>query len=482
MNKRTAGILLPIFSLPSNEGRGCFDENAYKYVDWLKKTKQSFWQILPLGPTLKYGNPYSAYSSFGGDLNLISTAQLKNDGFISNNLKLKRSDSYTYNQIKQKKIGLLKIAFKNFNQKDRDFNLFIEKNSSWLKPLAHFEVLTRKYGKLWNKWPSEFQDYKKVAKAPSTQDEYFIYFIQWVFYKQWQKLKKYANKNNIKILGDVPIYVDFHSVDVWTAPKMFKFDQKQNPKFVSGAPPDQFSSKGQVWNTPVFNWHNLEKDSFKWWLKRFKYIFTLYDITRIDHFRGLQAYWEIPNDSPPDARKGKWQKAMGRKLFTKLKQDIKNLPVVVEDLGDIDQDVLSLRDDFKFSGMNVLHFAFSSDSRNVYLPENHKKNALVYTGTHDNDTTKGWFAQLNEKEKLNLFTFFNIKNGNNIHWDLISIAHHSPSNCSIIPMQDILGLGSEGRINVPGTVMNNWKWQFQWNKLTPSMSSKLLNITKASKR
>lgn len=469
-------------------------QQAYRFVDFLKSTHQSWWQLLPIGPTLKYGNPYCAYTSFGGNPTLISLDLLKDQGLLDEDLSWIQSPQglVNYEITTPLKLKALKMAYTKFKKVIRktpffdQYVHFVARNMWWLKDFAVFSCLTDDFGPDWTQWPLSYKKYDQKTADQYFQNHsdevFFHYFTQWIFFEQWSKLKSYANKNGIKILGDIPIFVDKHSLDVWKSPDHFKLDQEGRPLFVSGAPPDAFCDMGQVWNTPVFDWKVHRKNHYRWWKMRLRYILELFDVTRIDHFRGLESYWEIPNTTPPDARKGKWVKAHGRELFKELEKLYPELPLVVEDLGDITKAVLKLRDDFEFPGMKILHFAFGSGKNNPYLPPNIPQNSIIYTGTHDNDTTQGWFKNLKDKNELMMLNKFIKTDPTQIHWQLIQLAHESRSNLCIIPMADILGLDSKARINLPGTEKGNWMWRFDWDQLNKKDRERLKTITIEAKR
>ena len=486
ISKRAAGILLPLFSLPSNEGRGCLDQNAFDFIDWLKDTHQSYWQLLPLGATFRYGNPYSAYSSFGGDPAFLSLEKLYQQGLLKEQPLSNSFSQLSLNELREEKLSFISKNLLESETHLKSFNNFLAQNHSWIYDFASFSLLSKKYGKQWNKWPKEYADYNKdrlkllINTDPTSLP---LIITQWLFSLQWNDLHVYAKQNGIELIGDIPIYVDHHSIDLWPSKELFKLDKIGEPLFVSGAPPDQFSKDGQVWNTPIFNWDAHKKENFTWWQKRIKHIFELFDIVRIDHFRGLQAYWEIPNASEPDAKKGAWVNAPGKELFTTLEKD-NTYELVVEDLGDIDQDVRELRDHFNFPGMKILQFAFDTDSNNEYLPHNISNNSIVYTGTHDNDTIMGWMNNIKASPSIlkNLEQIVDIKPNPNFNWDMINLAHQSMANTSIIPLADILAQDSTGRINIPGTVKGNWSWSFDWKQLTCEMSKKLKELTINSNR
>ncbi len=466
IEKRAAGILLPLFSLPSPEGRGCLDQNSFNFIDWLSASKQRYWQLLPLGLTYKHQNPYSACSSFGGDPAFISLQRLQEQHIISS-FSIPSLATLSLNQLRSEKSKLiLKHLLINFS--DNSIQKFIVQHP-WVKELATFIVLTEEQGADWRKWSSS----SSRSISPTRIQEEII--LQFLFFTQWKELQSYAHKKNIQIIGDLPIYIDLHSVDIWPNPHLFKLDAGHDLLFVSGAPPDQFSPTGQVWNTPVFNWDQHQLEHFSWWKKRIRRSLELFDLLRIDHFRGFASYWEIPNSSPPDARKGYWQKAKGEELFSTLSTAELNA-LIVEDLGDIDAAVYYLRDKFHFPGMNILQFAFETDLSNKYLPANTPTNSIYYTGTHDNDVITNWFEQSNLETKQKLKEWFHIKSSPELNWQLIELAYQARSNLVIIPFADIIN-AQQGRINTPGTISQNWQWQCSLTDFSPKTQQKLITLT-----
>jgi 4-alpha-glucanotransferase len=485
---RKSGIFLNPISLPSKYGIGDLGKSAYKFVDFLIRTKQSLWQINPLAETDDTGSPYSSISAFAGNTLLIDLEQLVDEGLL---IKHDLSDYASYNfntqkaeypEIRKFKNSKLRIAFNNFKPDD-EYNKFIEHNKNWLDDYALFRAIKKHFNETyWIKWENkklihrdktELEKYSELLK----EDINFFKFTQYVFHKQWLQLKKYANDNNVKIFGDVPIFVSMDSSDVWSNSELFFLDENMQPTIVSGVPPDYFSSTGQLWGNPLYNWEKIENTGFKWWIERLKHIYVLIDYVRIDHFRGFDEYWAVKGDAKT-AMKGIWEPAKGRELFETLKNQLGELPIIAEDLGIITDSVRKLRDDFNFPGMKVLHFAFDKPD-SEYLPHNYSNtNWIVYTGTHDNNTTIGWYNELCQKDKKNLHFYLKDLNEENVNWKLIEYAMSSVAIFSIFPMQDILGLGSEAKFNAPGTSTGNWAWRFEWNELSKDSEKKLKTLTK----
>ncbi|MBM4054465.1 MAG: 4-alpha-glucanotransferase [Planctomycetes bacterium] len=493
MNKRRSGILLHITSLPSPYGIGDFGPFAYKFIDFLTETKQCLWQILPLNPTsTAYGNsPYGSCSAFAGNHIMISPDILMEEGLLANsdvgNYKHLPDDRTDYANVTTWKEDILQKAFQNFQlQKDGkyEFQLFCEKNAHWLCDYTLFIALKEYFhGKVWSDWPAEIKHRKPEAMhewrerlKDRTEKERFV---QYIFFKQWYRLKEYCNKKNIQIIGDIPIYVTYDSADVWSHPELFKLDKNEQPAFVAGVPPDYFSKTGQRWGNPIYTWDFHRQTGFSWWIKRIEHNMELFDIVRLDHFRGFVAYWEIPAHEQT-AINGSWVEAPAEDFFITIFKHFPDLPIIAEDLGTITPDVILVMQTFQFPGMKLLVFAFGDDvAKNPYVPHNYVKNCVVYTGTHDNNTIKGWFKnEANEETKRNLFKYLGREvSETNVCQALINLAMMSIADTVIIPMQDILGLGEEARMNLPATTKGNWAWRLLPEQLTPSVTNELKETT-----
>jgi len=481
--KRSSGILMPVFSLPGELGIGDFGISAYEFIDFLKDSGQTYWEILPINPIdpLYDNSPYSPLSSFAGNTLFINIALLKEYVFLEKNILQKSSNLIDYNMVKEIKYHYFIEAYRNF-KKDDNYYKFIEENKYWIYDYALFISIRNYMGKGLYDWPYEIKTRDKnrlkfyEEKLKTNID--FQIFLQYIFYKQWYRLKKYANKKGIKIIGDLPIYVNYDSADVWSHPEYFKLDKNLNPIFVSGVPPDFFSKTGQLWGNPVFDWNKLKEKKFKWWIERFMHTRKLYDVVRLDHFRGYAAYWEVPFGEKT-AINGRWTKGPGKELFKELLKEIKEPNIIAEDLGLITPDVKELRDQFNFPSMKVLQFAFDGNPNNEYKPHNYSnKNCVVYTGTHDNNTTIGWFQELGKKQKIDFLKYVSFNNHyDKINWVLIRLAMSSICDISIIPIQDILGLGKDSRINTPGTIGKNWKWKLSSNYYSKNLSKKLIEYS-----
>ncbi|BAZ01661.1 4-alpha-glucanotransferase [Tolypothrix tenuis PCC 7101] len=488
---RSSGILLHPTSFPSRFGIGDLGLEAYRFIDFLKDSNQQYWQVLPLGPT-GYGNsPYMSYSAMAGNPLLISPEKLLKDELLKEedfaNLPGFPANKVDFEQIVPIKNALLQKACENFHTKatstqQKKFAEFCDRKAYWLDDYALFMALKdTQNGASWHTWEPEVAKRQPEAldrvRRQLTQEIFYYKFIQYEFFQQWSELKTYANKHGIDIIGDIPIYVAHDSADVWSNPDIFALDEETGEAAqMAGVPPDYFSATGQLWGNPVYNWEELQKQDFKWWLQRFEAMLDYVDIIRIDHFRGFEAYWSVPQGEET-AINGEWVEAPGEAFFETIRQKLGKLPVLAEDLGVITPEVEALRDKFEFPGMKVLQFAFGSDPGNPFLPFNYPRNAVVYTGTHDNDTTVGWFNQAGDWEKENLLLYLGCVSPEGIHWDLIRLALSSIANQAILPLQDILGLGGEARMNFPSVAEGNWEWRYQENALTQELSHKLKRLT-----
>jgi 4-alpha-glucanotransferase len=490
-SKRISGILCHVTSLPSYGGVGDFGPAAYAFVDFLAAGKQRMWQVLPLNPT-GYGNsPYSALSAFAGNPMLVSLEHLVRDGWLSAD-RLQGLPSSEgpcdFTQAEAKKLPLLEEAAAKFLDNASDearlsFQRFCNQNSSWLTDYAMFDVLRRRFnGAGWTQWPREYtmreDDALAALHKDNGRDLAIVQAIQYFFNEQWCELRGYCAKHEIRILGDVAIFVNYDSADVWTHPEIFELDEQRNPVRVSGVPPDYFSATGQRWGNPLYKWGYLEEHGFEWWVARIRRSLALYDVTRLDHFRGFEAYWSIPADEET-AINGQWIKAPGRALFQKFREIFgQQLPFVAEDLGVITREVDELRRDYDLPGMRVLQFGFADRGGHLYLPHEFVSNTVVYTGTHDNNTTLGWWKDnASLEEKTNLQTYLQpIHEDADVVWAMIKCASASVAETSILPLQDVLHLGSEARMNVPAAPDGNWSWRYSPDQLHPDLSEKLAAI------
>lgn len=496
---RCSGVLLHPTSLPGPYGIGDLGEDAFKFADFLADSGQHLWQLLPLAPTGFGDSPYQCFSAFAGNPLLISPDKLVEHGLLTE-ADLQPIPRFTTEKVNfgkaiEYKKKLLGIAFDNYKSTTdtslrADFLAFCNKHTSWLDDYALFRVLKEEHGGAsWDVWPMELSKRDKTALAQAEkrlQDPIEAEkFFQYLFFKQWSALREYCHSKKISIIGDTPIFVAYDSADVWVHPELFKLDSEGKPTVIAGVPPDYFSATGQLWGNPLYDWETMKKDDYKWWIDRFRAMLELVDIVRIDHFRGFAACWEIPGGDKT-AQRGRWVEVPGRDFFSTLKDVLGDLPIIVEDLGVITPDVEALRDDFLFPGMRVLQMAFGGDACNIDLPHNHVKNAVVYTGTHDNDTANGWFnskagagstrdASQIENERNRCMRYFK-SNGKEIHWDFIEAAYSSVCDIAIVPLQDILGLGSKSRMNLPASTEGNWTWRFKADALDAELAAKLKDM------
>jgi 4-alpha-glucanotransferase len=486
---RASGILLHPTSFPSRFGIGDLGSEAYRFVDFLANSGQHIWQILPLGPTAYGDSPYQCFSAIAGNPLLISPETLRNNGLLSDadldefpELPLR----VDFGWVIHAKIPLLRKACENFKIKStpeqrQAFNEFCQ-TAEWLEDYALFRALKEAHGGAsWNTWDVAIAQRKPEAleqwRQQSGSEIFFHKFLQFEFAQQWAYLKQYANDRGIQILGDLPIYVAHDSAEVWAHPEYFCLDPETgSTTLMAGVPPDFFSSTGQLWGNPIYNWERLQQDNFKWWVERFQAMLQCVDLIRIDHFRGFESYWAIPAGEET-AMYGDWKTAPGEALFLCLAEQLGRLPIIAEDLGFITPEVEALRDQFEFPGMKILHFAFDGDSSNPYLPFNYSPNTVVYTGTHDNDTTVGWFNERNDEQRHKVWQYLGCAQTQEIHWDLIRLAFGTVSCQAIIPLQDLLGLDSGSRMNAPGQAIGNWAWRYEAHLLTPELSDRLRHLT-----
>ncbi len=494
--QRSSGILLHPTSLPSRFGIGDLGKSAYEFIDFLEASGQRLWQVLPLGPT-GYGNsPYMCYSAIAGNHFLISPEILVEQDLLIESefqdLPNFSTDTVDFDQVISYKVKIFKLAFDRFKQiQNSEFDQFCTTQASWLEDYALFmAILEAHHGKPWTTWNAAIAQRQPHAIAEQqdllSDQVLFHKFLQFQFFEQWSKLKEYANQKAIVIIGDIPIYVAHNSADVWSHPETFELDPETfEPALMAGVPPDYFSTTGQLWGNPVYNWQQLEKTNFGWWIGRFQFMLQYVDIIRIDHFRGFEAFWQVPAGETT-AVNGTWQKALGLEMFQTLQDTLGNLPILAEDLGVITPEVEELRDRFEFPGMRVLLFAFGGDSGNGFLPHNYVKNSLVYTGTHDNDTALGWWLQASNHEQELLARYIGAPDPSaiaEINWQLIRLASSSVSDLAVFPLQDIFGLDNSARMNLPGTSQGNWGWRYaDSGLLTKQLSDRLYDLTKLYSR
>ncbi len=492
--QRSSGILLHPTSLPGRFGIGDLGEDAYKFVDWLAACQQKLWQICPLGPTGYGDSPYQCFSAFAGNPLLISLERLVEAKWLTpDDLRVQEpfdDHSVDYGRVIQFKSALLWRAYEQFaatgsSEQQEQFDQFCHQQQVWLDNYALFMALKAHHqGAAWNTW--EWDLVARTSNALTYWNEQlatqiaYQKFIQYVFFAQWEALKAYANQQQIQIIGDIPIFVAFDSVDAWAHRDLFYFDESGNPTAVAGVPPDYFSPTGQLWGNPLYRWDVMADQNYEWWIARFRQIFEMVDIVRLDHFRGFAKYWRVPAGETT-AVNGTWELGPGKAFFQAVQDQLGELPIIAEDLGVITPDVVELREAFDFPGMKILQFAFDSDEENDYLPHTYDKNCVVYTGTHDNDTTVGWYRKCSEGDRYWVNTYLKI-DGSDIAWDFIRAAWASVADIAMVPLQDPLRLDSDARMNTPATSGQNWKWRFTWEMIPPDTQAHLSTLTKIYQR
>lgn len=486
---RGSGILLHPTSLPGALGGGVFGSDCCRFIDWLASTGQTYWQVLPMGEIGPGNSPYMSSSAFAGNILLIDLAELASQGWLSREdlapLPGFRAGRVDFALVQPFRLERLRRAARNFfaNRHDSVFWLYEEfctAESAWLEDYALFKTIAgHENWREWNHWPKNLAHRDPQALLTikmSYPDEIgFWKFCQWSFSRQWSNLKRYANERGVRIIGDEPIFVAYQSADVWAHQGLFELDEKGRPTVVAGVPPDYFSETGQLWGNPLYRWDVHRETGYAWWLARLRHALQLADLVRIDHFRGFAAYWEIPAGAP-NAIAGKWEPGPGEKLFAAFEKAFPRLPIIAEDLGVITPDVVALRDKFKLPGMRILQFAFGDGETNHFLPHHYVQNTVAYTGTHDNDTTTGWWNALPDHEK-NFARQYLGTGGEAINWVMMNALSRSAANIVIFPMQDVLGLSSEHRMNLPGKPDGNWEWRFSWDQIKPEHTRALAEMT-----
>ena len=491
---RASGILMPVFSLPSRYGIGSFSKSAYQFVDMLKKAGQKYWQILPLCPTSYGDSPYQSFSTYAGNPYFIDLDQLIEEKLLTRK-ECQACDfgddpqDIDYGKLYENRFKLLRKAYERANVgEDQEFEAYRRENAWWLDDYALFMAVKDRFdGVAWNEWAEDIRLRWSNAMDYYRRELYyeieFYSYLQFVFMKQWKKLKNYANINGIEIIGDIPIYVAFDSADAWANPELFQFDSENLPTAVAGCPPDGFSADGQLWGNPLYRWDYHRETGFDWWIRRIAYCRELYDVVRIDHFRGFDEYYSIPYGDTT-ARNGHWEKGPGIALFEAAKNRLGELNIIAEDLGYITDSVKKLVADSGFPGMKVLEFAFDSREKSDYLPYTYEKNSVVYTGTHDNETIAGWYAGLDKSDLKMCTDYMNIDRipGKEYHWDFIRLAMLSVSDLCVIPIQDYLGLDNCARINHPSTLGTNWRWRLAKGQLSASLLKEIREMTRISGR
>ena len=489
---RLAGILLHPTSLPSRGGIGDLGPAAYEFVDFLAQARQGLWQVLPLNPPAKGNSPYSSTSAFAGNPLLISLERLAEQNWLAQSDIRGLTDSVApadYEKVKSEKLPLIRLAAGNFlnraGREDRQrYEHFCAGNAWWLADYVVFDALRERHGEDWSKWPSQF-----ARREPATLHQFresahadleLRRVAQFFFWRQWGDLRSYCAQKGVRIVGDIAIFVDYDSADVWANREMFRLRDDLQPEVVSGVPPDYFSATGQRWGTPLYNWEALRTSGYGWWVQRLRWATETCDYIRLDHFRGFAQFWEIPA-SEPTAVHGKWVNGPGDDFFDKIKSELGWLPFFAEDLGLITPDVVALRDRHDIPGMAVLQFAFGDAGAHAYLAHRVGTNRVIYTGTHDNDTTLGWWSTLPEKERAAVQALIGACE-DGVNWGLIRLAHLSPAAAAIVPLQDVLSLGSEARMNTPSVAEGNYHWRYQPGALHTELAKKLASLAEVTDR
>ena len=490
---RSTGILLHPISLPSRGGIGDLGPVAYEFLDFLAEGRQGLWQVLPLNPPANGNSPYSSTSAFAGNPLLISIERLAEKGWLEASAASKqcnRVGPIDYEYVNREKYPLLWQAAANFfkratgHARER-FDRFCAENSWWLEDYVLFDALRQRHGGNWSRWPAALARHEQSAIEAARRELEFDLslrrILQFFFWEQWHALRHYCAQKSIRVVGDVAIFVDYDSADVWAHRHLFRIkDSDLQPEVVSGVPPDYFSSTGQRWGNPLYDWNAIRANGYRWWVQRLRWATQTCDFIRLDHFRGFAQFWEIPADEPT-AIKGRWVNGPGDELFNRLKEEFGGLPFFAEDLGMITPDVLALRDRHSIPGMAVLQFAFGDPGAHAYLPHRLPSNRVIYTGTYDNDTCVGWWCNLTGKEREAVLALVGpCEDGPN--WGLIRLAQSSPADFSVVPLQDILGLGSEARLNTPSTHTGNYHWRYQPGSLKPEFAQKLAALAEVTDR
>lgn len=485
---RSAGVLLHPTSLPGPYGIGDLGPAAFSFIDALAHARQKWWQILPLGPTGYGDSPYQSFSAFGGNPYLVSPELMAEEGLIARQDLEGASfpeDHVEYGNVIAFKLHLTERAWNNFKagkapRLKAAYDAFQARHQVWLDDYGLFMAIKdSQAGKSWVDWPDKLRrrDDASMRQARKELAERIDLhtFRQFLFFRQWHSVREYAHSRNVRIMGDIPIFVSADSADVWANPQFFHLDENRRPKVVAGVPPDYFSATGQLWGNPLYNWDALKKANHSWWVDRFRQMIDMVDMVRLDHFRGFEAYWEVPAGMPT-AQVGKWVKAPGADLLRTLQRELQGLPIIAEDLGLITPEVEQLRDDFRLPGMRILQFAFGGEVEHRFLPHNYDANTVAYTGTHDNDTTWGWWHGITEQERDFTRRYLG-RDGSDVVWDLIRLVWASVADWALVPLQDVLNLGPEARMNMPGRPAGNWGWRYQSSQLHPWTLDRLGELT-----
>lgn len=493
---REAGVLLHVTSLPGRHGRGDLGSAAYEFVDFLRRAGQTIWQVLPLVPTAAGDSPYTSYSAFAGNPLLISFDRLVEQGLLRSRdlapLENLPVDAVDFGAIHHQGARLLHAAFEEFLSSASpadwvELDEFTARQQFWLDDYALFMALVRRHGHpQWNRWDAKLARRDPVALSNArhelSRDVRREQFTQWLFYQQWERLKNYANRQGLQIFGDAPIFVAYESSDVWARQHLFYLDENGERTVVAGVPPDYFAATGQLWGNPLYRWDLMAEDGYEWWIQRLRHSLNLFDLIRLDHFRGFEAYWEVPAGATT-AVNGRWAPGPGSRLFQAVVDQLGPLPIIAEDLGLITPAVNELRDEWRFPGMRVLQFGFDDDEGGQFhRPHSYPEQSVAYTGTHDNDTLLGWYHSQQGGPTARRLLDYLRSSGQDVHWDAMRAVTESRAALAVFPLQDVLGLGSEARMNVPGTCDGNWRWRVSADSLTDRVAEQLAALTRAGQR
>ncbi|MDO4475224.1 MAG: 4-alpha-glucanotransferase, partial [Lachnospiraceae bacterium] len=484
---RASGILMPISSLPSKGGIGCFSKEAYEFADRLREAGQTYWQILPLGPTGYGDSPYQPFSAFAGNPYFIDLYQLQEEGLLTGE-ELEAADSQVseskveYGLLYERRYRALHQAYARF-EKTAEYAAFVEEERDWLENYALYMAVKEHFGqKSWLEWEEDLRlrdpGALEACRESFREQIGFYEFLQYEFFRQWKKLKAYVNAQGIRIIGDIPIYVAMDSADSWSEPQLFQYDADCRPIRVAGCPPDAFAADGQLWGNPLYSWDYHEETGYAWWKRRMAHCFRLYDVVRVDHFRGFDEYFAIPYGDKTAAG-GSWQPGPGMKLFAALKAEFGEVPIIAEDLGYLTDTVIQLVADTGYPSMKVMEFAFDSREAGDYMPYHYPHNCVVYTGTHDNQTLKGWFEELSDEDRQKLDDYLELagRSEDEKVWSVIRLTLGTVADTAIVPMQDYLCLGREARMNQPSTMGSNWCWRMTKDQFTPELAGKIAGLT-----
>lgn len=488
MDNRSSGVLLHISSLPGKYGIGDFGKHAYKFVRLLAKSKTKYWQILPLGITGFGDSPYQSFSAFAGNPYFIDLDELIDQGWLDGTEVAEAdlgadAEKVNFAKLYQNKMPLLELAYERAGKEiHNELKKFLHQHDDWLLDFALYMSIKKEQNDVsWIEWPDQYR-----LREPKALDDFYVrnehevlfwVFTQYLFFGQWRKLKQYANDRGIKIMGDIPIYVAEDSADTWSRPELYKLDQDLKPSVIAGVPPDMMSDTGQLWGNPIYDWDTMEKDGFKWWVRRVEESFNLYDTVRIDHFRGFESYWEVPAGQET-AENGKWVEGPGMDLFDAIRGALGEQDIVAEDLGFLTEKVYKLIEDTGYPGMKVLQFGFDPGEDSEYLPHNYARHSIAYTGNHDTQTMQGWLDTADGKTRKKAMKYLNLTEEEGLVNGFIRGVFASPSNLAIIPMQDLLGLDDEARFNTPSTIGGNWEWRMPKNTLKKRLLKKLKRMNR----